>query len=150
MPRDVRREITGIRFSRKQLSQLQAIWEHEAMSDIDFARGWTKSRDRNGGARDGAEEERAESVPNDEAEEGDDEDEEDEEDDDDSDDDGDDESGIGEEDDGGNEDENQDEDEAEIVDEELPSKEGSATVDELLELVFQLSITFSMEEFVDG
>jgi hypothetical protein len=42
----------------------------------------------------------------------------------------------------GIEDENQDEDEAGIVDEELSSREGSAAVDELLELVFQLSIAF--------
>jgi hypothetical protein len=120
MPRDVRRKATGIRFSRKQLSQLQEIWEHEVLSDIDFARGWTKSRDRNGGARDGAEE-RAESEADNEANEGDDEDEEDDEEDNDDDGDGDgdgdgddggdgdggnDENGIGEEDDEGIEDEN--------------------------------------------
>lgn len=30
MPRELRRQITGIRFSRKQLSQLQAIWDNKA------------------------------------------------------------------------------------------------------------------------
>ena len=146
MPRDVRREVTGIRFSRKKLSQLQTIWEQEALSDINFAQGWTKSRDRNGSARDGAEEERADSEEDDESEGGDDEDEDNEEDDDgdddsdgDSDGDGDSddgESGTGEKDDEGSEDENQDENDAGIVNEELSSREGSDALDELLELVF--------------
>jgi hypothetical protein len=39
MPADLRRQLTGIRFSKKQLRQLEEIWEHRAWSEVDLDRG---------------------------------------------------------------------------------------------------------------
>jgi hypothetical protein len=150
MPVDVHRRLTGIRFKKEQLRQMRAIWEHRAWSDVDLAQGrWPGSRDggenSGGGAEDEGEDEgedEEEGIDEEdeyEAEEGeDDEDDEDieggvEEQEDDDDGDG----SVGQ----GAEDEYQEED--------WFDNAGSA-VDELLQLVFQLSITFSTEEFVDS
>jgi hypothetical protein len=39
MPPDLRRQLTGIRFTKKQLQQLEVMWEHKAWGEVDFARG---------------------------------------------------------------------------------------------------------------
>lgn len=147
MPVDVRRRLTGIRFKKKQLRQMRALWEHRAWRDdlaqgkrpgdgdenvgvVPKTKGGEEGDDEGGGIDEGDEYE-VEERENDE-------------------DDEDTEGGVegerGDVDDGdgsvgqGAEDEYQ---------EDWFGNAGSA-VDELLELVFQLSITFSTEEFVDS
>jgi hypothetical protein len=62
IPRDVCRQITGIRFSKKQLNQLKSIWEHRAWSEIGPAQGiWPRPQDRSGNVRDNTDNEEAES-----------------------------------------------------------------------------------------
>jgi TATA-binding protein-associated factor Taf7 len=141
MPQKMRRQITGIRFSKKQLSQMQAIWDHEVWSKTDLVRSiWPRLRGASEDFRDGIEDEETESEEVYKAAEGD-EDGEEEEGEEIADDD--DESSADEEDNQGDEDEYQEEDEPE-------TREGSATMNWLLELVFQLSVTFSTEEFMDS
>jgi hypothetical protein len=141
MPVDARRRLTGVRFKKEQLRQLRAIWDHRAWSDVDLAAGrWPGSRDGSENAEDEGEDEE-EGI--DEEDEGEDEGEDDEDDEEieggvegeQEDDDGD--GSVGH----GSEDEHQEEDRFD---------DAGSIVDELLELVFQLSITFSTEEFVDS
>jgi hypothetical protein len=124
---------------------MRAIWEHRAWSDVDLAQGkWPGSRDggeNTGGSADDEGEDEDEVIDEEDEDEAneveDDEDNEDiesgfegeQEDDDDGD------GIVGQ----GGEDEHQED-----------WFDNSSAVDELLELVFQLSITFSTEEFVDS
>jgi hypothetical protein len=148
MPVDVRRRLTGIRFKKEQLRKMRAIWEHGVWSDVDLAQGrWPGSRDggenTGGGAEDEGEDEEEGFDDEDEYEADEGEDDEDDEDievgveEGEQEDDHDGEGSVGH----GSEDEYQEEDQ---------SDSAGAAVDELLELVFQLSITFSTEEFVDS
>ncbi|KAH9203136.1 hypothetical protein DL95DRAFT_377907 [Leptodontidium sp. 2 PMI_412] len=144
---DVRRRLTGIRFKKEQLRQMRAIWEHGAWSDVDLSQArWPGSRDGGenvgGGMEDDGEGEdeyetdEGEDNEDDEDVEGDvEEGERDDSEDDDEAEDG--EQSVGH----GSEDEYQQEDRF---------NNAGAAVDELLELVFQLSITFSTEESVDS
>ncbi|KAK5292262.1 hypothetical protein LTR16_001987 [Cryomyces antarcticus] len=127
MPLDVRRRFTAIRFTRKQLSPLQGIWEHEALNNVGENKGYEG---------DNSEIEEDDEDYDYEGEEEEEEAEEEEEEENHRDSRG---NGIDIED--------------EYIDEDGPAEEaqGSGTaVDELSELVFQLSITFSTEQFVDG
>jgi Orsellinic acid/F9775 biosynthesis cluster protein D len=148
IPVDTRRRLTGIRFKKEQLRQIRAIWEHRVWSDSVLAQGrWPGSRDRGGSSMgnaedEGEEEEVAMSEEDEEKADEEDDGEVDEETeacvhrelDEDSDDD----RSVG----------RRSEDDEEGGKDRL-SNAGSA-VDELLELVFQLSVTFSTEEFIDS
>jgi hypothetical protein len=151
MPVDVRRGLTGIRFKKEQLRQMRAIWEHRAWNDVELVQGrWPGSRD-GGENNGGGEEDEGEDEGEDEEEGIDEEDEYEASEGEDGGDDEDIEIGVeGEQEDDvdgdgsvghGSENEYQEEDRFDHA--------GSA-VDELLELVFQLSTTFSTEEFVDS
>ncbi|KAH6689252.1 hypothetical protein BKA61DRAFT_717673 [Leptodontidium sp. MPI-SDFR-AT-0119] len=123
MPVDVRRRLTGIRFKKEQLHQMRAIWEHRAWSN-DLAQGkWPGSRDGDENSGGGAEVEGGD--------EGDDEGE-----------------GIDEGDEyeveEGEDDENDEDTEGGVKGEREDVDDGDG------KLVFQLSITFSTEEFVDS
>jgi hypothetical protein len=144
IPVDARRRLTGIRFKKEQLRQIRAIWEHKAWSDGDLAQGrWPRARDGDEESGMNAEDEGDEEegvLSEEEGEEAD------------------------EEPDGEDNEETEacgepDEDSADdrsvgqrSTDEnsENRSNHTNSTIDELLELVFQLSITFSTEEFTDS
>lgn len=122
------------------------IWEHRAWSDILAQGRWPGSRDGGENSRGGADDEgedEEEGIAEEDEEEADEEDdgEGDEETEDrvhgELEDDGDDDGSVGH----GNEDEYREED---------GSDNAGSAVDELLELIFQLSITFSTEEFVNS
>jgi hypothetical protein len=147
IPVNIRRRLTGIRFKKEQLRQIGAIWEHKVWSESDLAQGrWPGSRDRgegSGNAGDEGEEEE-EAMSEEDMEEAD--KEEDGEDDEETeacvhgelDEDSDDDRSVAQR--------SEDEDEG---GKDRLNDTGSA-VDELLELVFQLSVTFSTEEFIDS
>jgi hypothetical protein len=163
MPADLPRQLTGIRFSKKQPRQLEEIWEHRAWSDVDLDRGTWFETTQGGGRADGGRDHKEE-----EEEDGDDEVDGDE---------GEDEelSDCGDSEDGGDEelsDDNEDgdyEDPDEAGWRELDLQEGGSdagevrgdrrlgvaeesndAVNQLLELLFQLSITFSTDKFTNG
>ncbi|MCJ1360905.1 MAG: hypothetical protein MMC33_010915 [Icmadophila ericetorum] len=138
MPVDVRRHLTGVRFKKEQLRQIRLVREQRAWSDVDLAQGgWPGSEDEGNYEGD------VDDEGGDEAE-----DETDGEEDDEDDEDTESDSGEGAhgDDDGErtvgrwSEDEYQEE----------AQSDNAGAVGELLELVFQLSITFSTEEFLDG
>lgn len=156
MPPAVRRRLTGIRFTKRQLEQLEAIWEHEAWGDANLARGVWLERIRRSercisnfeesdgrktcedSSSDGTYDEHIEGyrMEDDEFVEDGEEDPEEEED-----------GGAGEE-----WEEKEDEDEAEAEKEggENEGVAGDSPAGELLELIFQLSITFSTQQFIDA
>ncbi|KAH8749809.1 hypothetical protein BGZ57DRAFT_1019545 [Hyaloscypha finlandica] len=54
---DRRWQLTGVRFSKKQLIQLQAVWEHDAWSGVDLTQGmcsrpWDRRKDVGNGKED--------------------------------------------------------------------------------------------------
>jgi hypothetical protein len=121
MSRDVRRSHTGIRFTKTQLRQIRRIWDHAAM--VDAERACDQEDTTNGEDEDGDD---ANSEDNDDD---DDEEEEEEE----------------------EEDDASCESEDDSADEESESSLGSnGGMDELRELVFQLSMAFSTAGFTDG
>ena len=149
IPVGVRHRLLGIRFRKKQIRQMRIIWEHRAWSNSDLARGrWLGSRDRDVcvGSDLEDEEENQDEYEIDEEEENDDDqnesvnvyieekDREDNEADYDADDG---EYSAGDR----GEDEHQEEDSFHNID---------TTVKELLELIFQLTITFNTEEFINS
>jgi hypothetical protein len=155
------RRTAGVRFSNKQSSQLQAIWEHDAWLDGDI---WQKLQNRRRSVRDGVDEDARDEEDYNSGDQGSHIDEEDNDEEDSDEEDKDEEGGEqtdseGDADDadegiceyskgysesGDAEDENDYQADEELV------EDGSAAIDELLELVFQLSIMFSIQEFVDG
>ncbi|KAH8799328.1 hypothetical protein F5884DRAFT_811482 [Xylogone sp. PMI_703] len=150
IPVDVRRRLTGIRFRKKQLLQIRAILEHRAWSETRLAEGmWPGLDNEAEHPGHGTEEEDSDDEYEAEGEEFEDEKVDSEQ--------GDDESsseyGCGSE-DAFEEEEEKEEDtedtEIRSADEESLRRESNVAIEELLELLFQLCITFGTEEFVDG
>jgi hypothetical protein len=168
MPADLRRKLTGIRFSKKQLRQLEEIWEHRAWSEVDLDRGtWFETTQGGGRAEVGGDHTEEEEEDGDDEADGD-EGEDEELSDSGGSEDGDDEE-LSDHDDSGDNEDGDDEDPDEAGSRELDLQEGgsdggeaiggrrlgvaeesSDAVNQLLELLFQLSITFSTEQFTDG
>ena len=151
IPVNTRHRLTGIRFKKEQLRQIRAIWEHRVWSDGDLAQGrWPRSRDRGEGSRGNVGDEGGEEEGEEEGEAMSEEDDEE----------------VDEEEDGEDDEETEacvhgelgeeSDDDLSVgqrsEDEDGKNQQNNTTsaVDELLELVFQLSITFSTEEFIDG
>jgi hypothetical protein len=121
MPPGQRYRLTGIRFTRPQLERLEAIWEHETWEKNDLARGG-RAADRLPRGRDDA---------------------------DDGTDDNDDDDDENESEDGQADADDENEDEHREEEDEIAVTESSST-SQLLELIFQLSMIFSIQRFIDG
>jgi hypothetical protein len=140
MPPTVGRRLCTIRFTKRQQEQLKAIWEHEALNNVDFSRApepeqLVERRWKESGNPLAAREDVEDSLSDDVSE-----------------DDGDEEDiwreGSEEDRDEMDEEDQDDEDEDDGCDP-LPVVDNAPT-DQLLELLFQLSVTFSTEQFMDG
>jgi hypothetical protein len=139
MPPTVGRRLCTIRFTKRQQEQLKAIWEHEAFNNVDFSRApepeqLVERRWKESGNPLAAREDVEDSLSDDVSE-----------------DDGDEEDiwreGSEEDRDEMDEEDQDDEDEDDGCNP-LPVVD-NATTDQLLELLFQLSVTFSTEQFMD-
>ena len=155
MPEDVRRRYTGIRFTKTQLSQLGQIWEHAALADTEQGT-WDRESSIEEDNRSAVDDE--DGADSDESSDGEEEEEEDAKDDNVANDD----TIIDWEDtdEGGHivYDSEDEADKADLDDESLNDENSEADqapdcssgIDELRELVFQLSVTFSTASFTEG
>jgi hypothetical protein len=129
MPISLRRRVARIRFTKEQLGQLQAIWEHEALNDAKpmskFSSVTADEEEQEEAEEEDVEDE--EVLDRDEEEENGD---------------------IEDEEDGVDSFYTMDEDSKEWLEE--GEDEALTSIEELLELLFQLSITFSTEDFIEG